>query len=229
MPRASRWCSPGCATSGIEARRPPASKDDLSTSEFLHNGKSSGPICPVPIPYEAQKPQIESFGAAERRIRADLPIAGHQSPEDAEHAQPGRHVEVNYGVGRAKAGADHVGIVAVDDSRGQSGHVLHFGAEHVRRRLDPARLPEGLIGMEDRQVAMPAQMPSQAGFAAPRRPHDDDSPHRGCLIIRTWRQLLDHMGKGQNKRTITLIPRSPAASNLASGKNCFSAQGGCLT
>jgi FAD binding domain len=97
-------------------------------------------------------------------------VADDDAPDDAKHAEPSRHVEVDYGVRCAQARADRVGIVAVEDPGGQRRNALDLAAEYVGRRFYPAGLPIGLVKMEDRQVVMPAQVPSQSGFAAARRP-----------------------------------------------------------
>jgi hypothetical protein len=163
---------------------PPPAQHDLPPAKFVHQRQTPTPPPPVPSPDKRQKPEIQPFRTARRRIRPHRSIRKHNPPDDPNHRKPRRSFQVNDRISRAKPALDRIGKIPVDHPGWQRRHPLHLRSEHLRRHLDPPRPPPDLIQMEHRQPETSPEMPRHRRLPAAGRPHDNDALHNRYALSR---------------------------------------------
>ncbi len=98
-----------------------AAENEFSTLKRLHNRQMAGAPLPVPVPHKPQKFKLHPLGATGGGIWPDAAVAGDDAPQNPDHRQPGRNVQIDQRIGRLQARRDRVEVIAVDHPAGQCG------------------------------------------------------------------------------------------------------------
>ena len=140
------------------------------TAEPLERGNDPRPLLGVERPDVAQELQVDPFRASFGHVRTHAPITGRGAPHRPAQATQHGIIEPQHRIGARQAQIETAVVVAVHDPPLAGRQFRQLRAPFRPRRLHPARPPEFLVEMDERQSRRVCQRRENVLLPAPEMP-----------------------------------------------------------